>query len=90
MMMGTTTIDNNTAGPGESGRADRILEAGFKQPAGESVLIQSDSATPADARFEAAIQDVLSGLRKTPTCGPSARRSPRPSPARSRTTSTPR
>ena len=34
-------IDPNTAGPGESGRMDRILDAGFKQPAGESVLVQS-------------------------------------------------
>ena len=41
--VGTKTIDPNTAGPGESGRMDRILDAGFKQPAGESVLIQSDS-----------------------------------------------
>ena len=30
-------------GPGESGRMDRILDAGFKQPAAESVLIQSHS-----------------------------------------------
>ncbi len=40
---GTKMLDPNTAGPGESGRADRILDAGFKQPAGESVLVQSDS-----------------------------------------------
>ena len=43
-MVGTKTIDPNTAGPGESGRADRILDAGFQQPAGESVLIQSTLA----------------------------------------------
>ena len=30
--IGTKTIDPNTAGPGESGRMDRILDAGFKQP----------------------------------------------------------
>ena len=35
--VGTKYIDPNTAGPGESGRMDRILDAGFKQPAGESV-----------------------------------------------------
>ena len=32
-MVGTKLIDDSTAGPGESGRADRILDAGFKQPA---------------------------------------------------------
>src|SRR5262245_59345639 len=36
--VGTKNVDPNTAGPGESGRMDRILDAGFKQPAGESVL----------------------------------------------------
>ena len=46
-MVGTKNIDPNTAGPGESGRMDRILDAGFKQPAGESVLIQSRSLRPA-------------------------------------------
>jgi hypothetical protein len=34
-MAGTKTIDPNAAGPGESGRMDKILAAGFKQPAGE-------------------------------------------------------
>ena len=42
-MAGTRSIDN-AAGPGESGRMDRILEAGFEQPAAEHVLIQSRSA----------------------------------------------
>ena len=40
---GTKTLDPNTPGPGESGRMDRILDAGFKRPADESVLIQSRS-----------------------------------------------
>src|SRR6187455_3762178 len=40
-MVGTKNPDPNTAGPGESGRMDRILDAGFKQPAAESILIQS-------------------------------------------------
>ncbi len=63
--VGTKTIDPNTAGPGESGRMDRILDAGFKQPAGESVLIQSSSLRTSDPAFEAAIADVvgrISGL----------------------------
>ena len=43
-IVGVTKIDNNTSGVGESGRADRILDAGFKQPAGETVLVQSETA----------------------------------------------
>ena len=51
-MVGTKTIDPNTPGPGESGRMDRILDAGFKQPASESVLIQSALARgPTDPAF---------------------------------------
>jgi uncharacterized membrane protein YdfJ with MMPL/SSD domain len=57
--VGTKTIDPNTAGPGESGRMDRILDAGFKQPAGESVLIQSRSARVGDPAFAAAVEDVV-------------------------------
>src|SRR3954452_4122983 len=42
--VGTKQADPTKAGPGESGRMDRILDAGFKLPASESVLIQSRSA----------------------------------------------
>jgi len=42
-MVGTKNIDPNTSGPGQSGRMDRILDAGFKLPANESVLVQSRS-----------------------------------------------
>ena len=42
-MAGSRSIDPNAAGPGESGRMDRILEAGFERPASESVLVQSAS-----------------------------------------------
>ena len=41
-MVGTTNVDQNAAGPGQSGRMNRILDDGFKQPAGENVLIQRD------------------------------------------------
>ena len=41
--IGTRQIDPNATGPGESGRMDKILDAGFKQPAGESVLVQNRS-----------------------------------------------
>ena len=61
-MVSMKTIDPNTSGPGESGRMDRILEAGFKQPAGESVLIQSRTLRTTDPAFRAAIEDVVSGV----------------------------
>ena len=61
-MVSMKTIDPNTSGPGESGRMDRILEAGFKQPAAESVLIQSRSLRTTDPAFRAAIEDVVSGV----------------------------
>src|SRR5687768_14106043 len=60
--VGTKTIDPNTAGPGESGRMDAILDAGFKQPAGESVLIQSKTLEADDPAFRAAIEDVVAGI----------------------------
>jgi len=63
-MVGTKTIDPNTSGPGESGRVDRILDAGFNQPAGESVLIQSRSLRASDPAFTAAIEDVVGGISK--------------------------
>ena len=62
--IGTKTIDPNTSGPGESGRVDRILDAGFKQPAGESVLVQSTSLDTDDPAFKAAIVDVVAGISK--------------------------
>ena len=50
-MAGTKSIDPNTAGARESGRMDRILDAGFKRPAEESVLIQSRSLATTDPAF---------------------------------------
>ena len=60
--IGTKTMDPNTAGPGESGRMDRILDAGFKQPAHEAVLIQSTSLRTSDPAFRAAVVDVVRGI----------------------------
>jgi RND superfamily putative drug exporter len=51
-----------TAGPGESGRADTIIYEDFKQPAGEQVLIQSRSLTTDDPAFKATVQAVITGL----------------------------
>ena len=63
-LAGTKTIDPNTAGPGESGRMDRILEAGFKRPAAESVLVQSRSLSATDPAFTAAVEDVVARISK--------------------------
>ena len=64
--VGTKDADPNTTGPGQSGRVDRILDAGFKQPAGESVLIQSRSLHTSDPVFRAAVADVVARVSKAP------------------------
>jgi RND superfamily putative drug exporter len=66
-MAGTKSIDPNAAGPGESGRMDRILQAGFDQSAGESVLIQSSSIRAGDPRFKAVIADVTRRISQQPS-----------------------
>ncbi len=58
-VVGTKHVDPYTAGPGESGRMDRILNDGFKQPAGENVVIQSRSLRAGDPAFDAAVNDVV-------------------------------
>ena len=58
-MAGTKSIDQNEPGPGESGRMEKILDEGFKQPVGESVLIENTSVAVDDAAFTAVIQDVV-------------------------------
>ena len=90
-VVGTKNIDPNAPGPGESGRMDRILDAGFKQPAGESVLIQSRSLACGDSRLHGRGRGRrrarLDAWRPSRT---SARRSIAATPARSRRTGTPR
>ena len=61
-MAGTKSIDQNEPGPGESGRMEKILDEGFKQPVGESVLIENTSVAVDDAAFTAVIQDVVRRL----------------------------
>jgi uncharacterized membrane protein YdfJ with MMPL/SSD domain len=56
------TIVVETSGPGESGRADAILYDDFKQPAGESVLIQSKTLVDTDPAFESAVKAVVAGM----------------------------
>jgi RND superfamily putative drug exporter len=62
--LGTKQVDPNTAGPGQSGRMDKILDAGFKQPAAESVLIQSHSAHAGTPAFAVAVGDVVARISK--------------------------
>ena len=62
--IGTRSVDPNTAGPGESGRMDRILDAGFKLPANESVLVQSRSARVGAPAFDAVVADVVARVSK--------------------------
>jgi len=51
-----------TSGPGESGRANTIIYEDFKQPAGEGILIQSESLTASDPAFKAVVRDVIAGV----------------------------
>jgi RND superfamily putative drug exporter len=62
--VGTKNVDQNAPGPGESGRMDRILDDGFKQPAGENVLIQSRTHRVGDPAFKAAVADVVARVSK--------------------------
>jgi uncharacterized membrane protein YdfJ with MMPL/SSD domain len=64
IVSGTTQIDENTSGVGESGRADRILDAGFNPPAAESVLVQSQTLAATDPAFRAAVEDVVAKISK--------------------------
>jgi uncharacterized membrane protein YdfJ with MMPL/SSD domain len=56
------TIVFETSGPGESGRADTILYEDFKQPGGESVLIQHESLKAGSPEFKAVVQSVVDGV----------------------------
>jgi uncharacterized membrane protein YdfJ with MMPL/SSD domain len=55
-------IVSEISGPGESGRADTILYEDFKQPAGESVLIQSRPLTADAPAFKAAVLALINGV----------------------------
>ena len=61
-MLGTRELDDNDTLPGESGRAARILDEGFAQPAGETVLVQSETLTARSPEFRAAVDDVVRRL----------------------------
>ena len=70
---------------------DRILNAGFKLPANESVLVQSRSLRAGDACFDAAVKDVVTRVsRSWRPFRTSARRLTRPTQARSQRAGAPR
>jgi RND superfamily putative drug exporter len=63
-IVGTKQVDQNAPGPGESGRMQKILDEGFKQPVGENVLIQNRSRRVGDPAFTAAVRDVVARVSR--------------------------
>ena len=61
-MVGTKNIVWETAGPGESGRANTILYEDFERPASESVLVESPKLRATDPAFRAALVAVVAEL----------------------------
>ena len=57
--LGTKQLTDDETLPGESGRAARMLDDGFEQPAGETVLVQSRKLTADSPAFRAAVADVV-------------------------------
>src|SRR5438105_3466390 len=51
--IGTKHISSNNEGSGDSGRADKVLNAKFPQYAGEQVLLHSGKLTVRDPAFQA-------------------------------------
>jgi uncharacterized membrane protein YdfJ with MMPL/SSD domain len=64
--VGTKQLDPSTSSPGESGRMDRILDDGFKQPAEETVLIQSRKLEADAPAFRAGIEEVVDRVSSVP------------------------
>jgi uncharacterized membrane protein YdfJ with MMPL/SSD domain len=64
--VGTKTLDNAQRGVGDSGRADRTIEAAFPKNADEMVLVQSSAATVNSLPFRAAVGDAQFRLSQLP------------------------
>src|SRR4051795_5989089 len=64
--IGTKNPNPNTSGPGQSGRMDRILDAGFKPRAAESVLVSSSSVRAGTPAFDAVVRDTAARISKVP------------------------
>ena len=58
-------IDQQAAGPGESGQAAEVIDGAFEDKAAEQVLVQSNELTAGDPRFKAAVADVTERLEGT-------------------------
>jgi uncharacterized membrane protein YdfJ with MMPL/SSD domain len=65
--IGLNPLDASNAGVRESGRMDRLLDKEFKTPAGERVIIQSQSLTASDPEFQAVYRDVLTRIQRHDT-----------------------
>jgi len=62
--VGSVKLTDAEQSTGEAARAQQILgDAGFSQPAAESVLVQSKSATATDPAFRQTVEGVVTRLR---------------------------
>jgi uncharacterized membrane protein YdfJ with MMPL/SSD domain len=64
--IGTKQLSDDEGIPGESGRMSKILDENFQTPAGEIVLIQSDTLTIKNPAFKAAVDDVARRVSAIP------------------------
>jgi uncharacterized membrane protein YdfJ with MMPL/SSD domain len=64
--VGTQTLDNAHQGVGQSGRADRTVDAAYPKNADEMVLVQSASETADSIAFRAAVGDAQFRLSQLP------------------------
>jgi uncharacterized membrane protein YdfJ with MMPL/SSD domain len=53
------SIVYETSQPGESGRAEKILYEEFKQPAGETILVQHPELKASNPQFQTTVRDVI-------------------------------
>jgi uncharacterized membrane protein YdfJ with MMPL/SSD domain len=65
--LGTRQISNNGDGVGDSGRADKIVNAKFPEYSSEQVLVQSRTLTIDDPAFRSAVQELLHRLSAVPS-----------------------
>src|SRR5439155_9028623 len=67
MGIGTHALAQSNSLDGEAGRASSALgHSGFKQPASETVLVESRTLTASEGRFRAAIADVVGAVSRAP------------------------
>ena len=64
--VGTKTLDNAQLGVGDSGRAQRTIEAAFPKNAEEMVLVQSNTGNVNSLQFRAAVGDAQFRLSQLP------------------------